>query len=167
MARHIIDPGRESTTIILLSEKKILNQLLLIYHHRHRSRHLSSFIKEASVCSRWLPTQRTTTGQCTENETKMMFLLKWNIYIISSLPKAQGLLRKRGQKQLKTQRWWMTLWKWYILDRGGQLHTGTHSRHDSMQTTTKSSANHTQTKSHGEGNWTENFTPTQGTIDNC
>lgn len=99
-ARHIIDPGRESTTIILLSEKKILNQLLLIYHHRHRSRHLSSFIKEASVWSRWLLTQRTTTGQCTENETKGCFYLNGTYILYHLLQRLRVYWGRGGRSNL-------------------------------------------------------------------
>ena len=58
----------EESLLIFLSVNIVLNQLLMTYHFIHRSMHLSSTVRGASVCSSWLLTRRRTTGKGTENK---------------------------------------------------------------------------------------------------
>lgn len=45
----------------------VLNQLLMTFCNAYRLMHLSSFMREASICNRWWLTQRPTSGQGAQN----------------------------------------------------------------------------------------------------
>lgn len=73
---------------------------LVPHHYTQKLVHLSTLIRDISFCNRWRFSQTPTTGQSAENETLCRVLSpKWDTYITSSFPKAQG---KMGQKDFES-----------------------------------------------------------------
>ena len=76
---------------------------------QHVTFHLSTFIREASIGSRWRSAQRPATGWGTENTWWLtVFSTKQDIYVTPLLP--------RWKKHYKSQRQWGT-----VLNTTGQL----------------------------------------------
>lgn len=118
------------------------NQLLMAYQYTHILRYLSKLIIEASIFSRWGSTQRPKMCRNLEiSKYPALYIYILSMHIICKfiytyihmyththhiLVNAQGSLWKRGQKECRNQRQWMTTRKLYLRNTAGKLYIWTH-----------------------------------------
>lgn len=115
-----------------------LNLFLMSYCYAHWLTHLSTFIREASICSRrWLT--QNSSGQDADNKRLQNAQPKpYNICTALPSPKAQVSLWKRWTKY-KSKGPLLITWRQYFLDRVGKFHIRTHGVYNSVHIYERSS----------------------------
>lgn len=102
-ARQVIVLRGKPTIINLLSRHN--NKLTVdITPYIFNLAHLSTFIGEASFCSRWQLTQIPRSTQDADTLNYRTLIPNWAIHITTPPSKAQGSLKKRAWKDCKSQR---------------------------------------------------------------
>lgn len=129
------------------------------FNQNFRSMLHSTLIRGASLCGRWQLTQKPTIAQFAEKK-KLVDIQLWMGYLYHTSPlKAQESMRKRGQKDSKSRRWWIPSKKVSCFPNiMEQTHIWTQRNCDSETSWTESSMK--------ERKWAQSATPNQGVIIN-
>lgn len=111
----------------------------MTYCYTYRSLYCPSLIRETSSCSRWQLAQRPTTGQDVEKR-RLPSVQSWLNVNVKHFPSRLRGLSRRGWKDFKRQRWWMTSKQLIFPGITGKIHIQIHSSCDNIHKTVQDQA---------------------------